>query len=118
MTLVKEHYKFIIAVISAIAVAVQSALSDDVLTNAEQVQIAIAGFTAISVYITSNALSGVWAYTKAISAGFLAALALIAGYLANGNEMTTSMWINVGVAFVTALLVRQVPNEDPEPEPV
>lgn len=110
MDIIKVHYKLIVAIVGAVAVALQSSLGDDVVTDAEKVQIAIAVFTAISVYITANALTGVWSYTKAISAAVLAGLSLLSGYLANGQEMTSSMWINVVIAFVTALAVRQIKN--------
>jgi len=49
-----EYWKAIVAVVGAVAVVVQSALTDGTITSAEWVTIAIAAITAVGVYLKSN----------------------------------------------------------------
>jgi len=49
-----EYWKAIVAVVGAVAVVVQSALTDGTITSAEWVTIAIAAVTAIGVYLKAN----------------------------------------------------------------
>ncbi len=49
-----EYWKAIVAVIGAVAVVVQAALTDGTITSAEWVTIAIAAITAVGVYAKSN----------------------------------------------------------------
>jgi len=48
------YWKAIVAVIGAVAVVVQSALTDGTITSAEWVTIAIAAVTAVGVYLKAN----------------------------------------------------------------
>jgi hypothetical protein len=49
-----EYWKAIVAVVGAVAVVVQSALTDGTITSAEWVTIAIAAVTAVGVYLKAN----------------------------------------------------------------
>lgn len=49
-----HYWKAILAALGAAAVAVQTAITDDVITDAEKVTIAIAIITAITVYGKAN----------------------------------------------------------------
>ena len=49
-----EYWKAIVAVIGAVAVAVQAAVTDGTITSAEWVTIAIAAVTAVGVYLKAN----------------------------------------------------------------
>ena len=49
-----EYWKAIVAVIGAVAVVVQAALTDGTITSAEWVTIAIAAVTAVGVYLKAN----------------------------------------------------------------
>jgi len=49
-----EYWKAIVAVVGAVAVVVQAALTDGTITSAEWVTIAIAAVTAVGVYLKAN----------------------------------------------------------------
>lgn len=54
MSKLAAYWKAIVAVIGAVAVVVQSALTDGTITSAEWVTIAIAAVTAVGVYLKAN----------------------------------------------------------------
>ena len=54
MSKVAAYWKAIVAVIGAVAVVVQTALTDGTITHAEWVTIAIAAVTALGVYLKAN----------------------------------------------------------------
>ena len=54
MTKFAEYWKAIVAVIGAVAVAVQAAVTDGTITSAEWLTIAIAAVTAVGVYLKAN----------------------------------------------------------------
>ena len=54
MTKVAEYWKGIIAVVAAVAVVVQTALTDGTITHAEWVTIAIAAVGAVGVVLKAN----------------------------------------------------------------
>ena len=99
------------AVIGAIAVAVASAWTDSTITNPEWVTIAVAGWTAFHVFVTGNVGLPFWDKGKAATAAALAGLGALGGYLANGQEMSGPLWLNVFIAAFTAAGVFAVPNE-------
>lgn len=104
------YAKAITAVVGAVAIYGASVWTDDVITLAEWVQVAVAGFTAFQVWLTANVGLPLWDKAKAITAGALAALGGLAGYLAAGEHMTNSMWLNVAIAGLTAAGVFTVAN--------
>jgi len=54
MTKFAEYWKAIVAVIGAVAVVVQTALTDGTITTAEWVTIAITAVTAVGVFLKAN----------------------------------------------------------------
>ncbi len=108
--MLSSYSKSVTAVVGAVVVAIAAAWSDDVITNAEKVQIAVAGFTAFSVFVTSNVGLPLWEYSKSITAGALAGLGLLGAYYANGNIMDGGLWLNVAIATAVAAGVFAVPN--------
>jgi len=54
MDKVAEYWKAIVAVVGAVIVVVQTALTDGEITNAEWVTIAVTVLTAVGVYLKAN----------------------------------------------------------------
>ena len=52
------YWKFIVAVVGVVAVAVQTALTDGTVTHAEWVTIAITAITAVGVFLKANTPAG------------------------------------------------------------
>lgn len=104
------YAKGITAVIGALAVAIAAAWTDNHITNPEWVQITVAGVTAWQVFVVANVGLPLWHATKAITAGTLAGLSWLGGYIANGQAMTGALWLNVAIAAATAAGVFAVPN--------
>ncbi len=105
------YSKALAALAGAVAVTLAAATSDDVVTSAEVAQLVVTGLAAFGVYLVPNAPG--YKYAKAWTAAALAGVSLLAGWLANGQDITTAMWLNVGLAVGTSLGVLIVPN-DPE----
>jgi len=104
------YSKAVTAVVGAIVMAVASAMTDDTISHPEWVMIAVAGFTAFQVFVTANVGLPLWDKAKAVTAGALAGLGLLGGYLANGEHMTNALWLNVAIAAAVAAGVWAVPN--------
>lgn len=115
------YAKSIAAVVGAIAMAIAAAWTDSKITDAEWVMIAVAGWTAFQVFVTANLDLPLWDRAKDITAGALAGLGALGGYLANGQEMTGALWLNVAIAALTAAGVfasRSAPVHPANPTPV
>lgn len=97
-----QYIKAWTAVIGALAVAAASAWTDNAISNPEWVQIAVSGWTAFHVFVTANLSLPYWDKAKAITAGALAGLGALGGYIANGMEMSGPLWLNVIIAAATA----------------
>ena len=54
MSNLANYWKAIVAVVGAVAVVVQTALTDGTITNAEWVTIAITAVTAVAVFLKAN----------------------------------------------------------------
>jgi hypothetical protein len=104
------YSKALTAVVGAVVMAVASAMTDDTISHPEWVMIAVAGFTAFQVFVTANVGLPLWNYSKSITAGALAGLGLLGGYLANGEHMSNALWLNVAIAAAVAAGVFAVPN--------
>lgn len=96
------YSKAIVAVVGAVALAAASRWTDETITNPEWVQIAVAGFTAFEVWLVSNLAIPIWHASKFITALALGGLNALAGYLANGQEMSGPLWLNVVIAAAVA----------------
>lgn len=96
------YSKAVVAVVGAVAAAIASYWTDSVITNPEWVQIAVAGFTAFEVFLVGNLGIPIWNASKFITALALGGLNMLAGYLANGQEMSGPLWLNVAIAAAVA----------------
>lgn len=111
------YAKAVIAVLGAVAVAVQSALSDGAFSQGEVINLVISAVTAFQVWLTANTPAGTFSwYAKAMTAGVLAALNLVISYLDGG--LTQVEIVNLVLAAITAALVLLVPNTTPPPKQV
>jgi hypothetical protein len=108
------YRKALAALFGAVVVTLAASLTDDVLTNAELAQVAVVALGAFGTYLVPNAPG--YQTAKTFVSAALAGLGLLAGWLAAGQEITSSMWLNFALAVGTALGVFIVPN-DPEPSP-
>lgn len=106
------YRKFVTALLGAVVVTLAAASSDDVITSAEVAQITLAALGTFGVYVLPNAPG--YSTLKTFVAAATAGVGLLAGWLATGQEITNSMWLNLALAVGTALGVFIVPN-DPEP---
>lgn len=106
------YKKFLMALLGAVIVTLAAATSDDVLTSAEIAQVILAGLGTFGVYVLPNAPG--YGAAKTFVAAATAGLGLLAGWLASGERITDSMWLNLVLAVGTAAGVFLVPNE-PEP---
>jgi hypothetical protein len=97
-----QYSKAFGAVVGAVAVAVASAWTDSTITDPEWVMVAVSGWTAFHVFITANLDLPLWDKAKAVTAGALAGLGGLGGYLANGQVMSGALWLNVIIATATA----------------
>lgn len=102
--------KAIVAAIGAGIMVLASSITDDIVTNPEKVQIAVAAVTSISVWLTANLGVPYWNASKTIVAGLLAGLNAVAGYLANADTLTNAMWLNVLISVGVAVGVWVFPN--------
>ena len=109
------YRKSLAALAGAVITVLAAALTDDVITSAEFAQIAVAALTAFGAYLVPNAPGA--AYAKTLVAAALAGLNLLVGWLANGQDITNAMWLNVAIAVGTALGVFILPNEQEAPVP-
>lgn len=102
-----KYAKLFVQVFATIATAVVAALSsDDVVTSAEWVNVAIAGVGALAVFTAPNVPGA--AYTKSILAALSAVLTVLSSSLVGGIQTTEI--IQIGVAVVGSLFVYLVPN--------
>jgi hypothetical protein len=103
---VTRYAKALIAVIAAAATAVIAVLSDNTVTHAEWLQIAIAATTAVMVWLAAN-VPGTPA-AKTYAAAVLAALNALAASLTGG--ISNAEWVGIALAVAATLGVWAIPN--------
>ncbi|MBE1877304.1 hypothetical protein [Myceligenerans pegani] len=104
-----RYAKAIVAIIAAALSVLVTALTDDVVTLAEVLGIAVAVVTAVSVYLVPNLPTGIGHYAKAIVA--VAGTALQAAVpLAVEGTIDVSGWLLILLAALGAVSVGIVPN--------
>lgn len=100
MDAIKPYWKAVVAVIVTVLSAVGAALTgDEVISNNEWVNIAIAGVTAASVFAAPNVPGA--RYTKAILAVLGASLAVMTSAIIGG--ITYTEWIQIIIAGAGAV---------------
>lgn len=99
------------AVVAALTAAI-TALADGNITGIEWTIIAGAFLVALGgVYAIPNIPDSVRAYSKAITAGLIAAVAGLGQALTDGGGINSAEWLGILVALVSGLgLVATVPN--------
>lgn len=107
------YRKAIVAVFGAVLMTLYSALGNDQHIGAEEaINIGIAAFTALQVFITANLpTGGVWAYAKTITAVALGVLNLLVSEWTGGIDSAEA--VNLVIAAATALGVFGVANRVP-----
>src|SRR5215207_5075 len=97
----------LIAVATAVVVALQGYVSDDTFTRWEQVMTLIAAVGAYRVWQTANTLDGtVWGrFAKPLALGVTAGLELLASLIATGGDLTASHVTNILLVTAGAILV-------------
>lgn len=105
-----SYIKLLVALVGAVVMSVASFYTDGQFTAEEGVQVAIAGATAAGVWAAANVPGLTWA--KTFVAVLLAVLTLLVSYITDG--VSTSEWLNLGVAALTAAGVYALPNRQPE----
>jgi hypothetical protein len=112
MDAIKPYWKAAVAVLITLLSAVQAALfGDNVISNPEWVNIAIAGVTAAAVFAAPNVPGA--RYTKTVLAVLGAALTVLASAIIGG--VTYTEWIQIILAAAGAVGVYAVKNK---PSPV
>lgn len=111
-----RYGKAVAAALLAVVTAVHTLVSDDVITRAEWIQIAIAVVTAISVYLVPILE---YAWMKTAIAVVLAALNVLVTLIADG--VTSGDLVQVLLSALTVLAVGFAParsDAPPNPTPV
>lgn len=112
-----RYAKAIVAILGAVVAMGVTALTDDVVTRVEVLGIVAFVLNAVGVELVRNQASGILRYAKALVAvGFLAVQAAIP-IVANG-EISTSGWLLILLAGISAFSVGIVPNQVPTLAPV
>lgn len=109
-----RYTKAVVAIIAAVLVVFGAAITDDVVTTLEAVNIAVALVTAIGVYLVPNLPAGPGAYLKAIVAFLGAGGAALVTVLGSGGlaDVHPSAWVTVFLAALGGVGVYVLPNTD------
>lgn len=103
-----RYTKAIVSILAAALVVIGAALTDNVVSQLELVNIAIATLTAVGVFLIPNLDEGPRRYAKAAVAFLGAALTALVTVLSDG--VTPSEWIVVALAALGAIGVTVLPN--------
>lgn len=111
---VSRYTKAVVAILAAVLVVFGAAITDDVVTTLEVVNVAIALITAVGVYLVPNLPAGPGAYLKALVAFLGAGLAALVTVLGSGGlgDVHPSAWITVVLAALGGVGVYVLPNAD------
>lgn len=102
------YSKAVLMIIASAVTILVAALSDNVVTVSELVNVAIAIVTAIGVYLVPNLADGAARYLKFGVAIVGAALVALSSALTDG--VTISEWLQILLAALAAIGVVIVPN--------
>lgn len=106
---ITAYAKSLLYVLLAVAGVLVTALTDNVVTDAELVNIGIIGVGAVGVYAVPNFPEGPARILKTAVAFLAAALVALASFLSDG--ITTSEWLQIAVAAFAGIGVYIIPNE-------
>lgn len=105
-----SYLKLLVALLGAAVMSVASFATDNTVSTEEWVQVAIAIATAAGVWAAANVPTLTWA--KTFVAVALGVLNLLVSYITDG--ISTSEWLNLAVAALTAAGVYAVANRAPD----
>ncbi|MEU4016169.1 hypothetical protein AB0E56_13000 [Microbacterium sp. NPDC028030] len=105
----KLYAKSLLYVLLAIAGVLVTALTDNIVTTSELVNVGIVGVGAVGVYVVPNSPEGVARFLKTAVAFVAAALVALSSFLTDG--ITTSEWLQIAVAAFAGIGVYIIPNE-------
>jgi 2-keto-3-deoxy-6-phosphogluconate aldolase len=104
-----KYAKFIAIVLATVISGVTAALAgDSIVSPTEWVNIAILGVGALGVFAAPNVPGA--AFTKSILAVLAAVLTVLASAIIGG--ISTTEWLQIGLAALGALGVYAIPNSD------
>jgi len=104
------HYaKSLLYIALAVVGVLVTALTDDLITVDELVNIGIIGVGAIVTYLVPNLPESVGRYAKVIVTFVIAALVALQSLLPDG--VTTTEWLQIAVAAFAGIGVYVTPNE-------
>jgi hypothetical protein len=112
---VKQYGKFIATVFFAAVTAIVAALVDDRVDAGEWINVALAAGTTISVLGAGELPAGIWKHTKTIVTGAMAGLTLLVSFVSDGGYITTTEWLQVGLAVAATFGVAFTPGPKVEP---
>lgn len=105
-----SHYAKSLLYIALATVGVLiTALTDNVVTIPELVNILIVGVGAVTVYLVPNLPTGAGQFLKTIVAFTVAGLVALQSFLSDG--ITTAEWLQIAVAAFAGVGVFVIPNE-------
>lgn len=113
---ISVYAKSIVMIIAAGIAILGSALTDNLVTPIEYVNIAIAMVTAIGVYLIPNLPAGPAKFGKtivALAGASLMTLAVVLGTALSWGAVTSSDWIAVVLAGLAAIGIYIIPNGAP-----
>lgn len=115
---VGQYTKAIVMILAAGVGILTAALSDNVVTPVEFVNVAIAILTAVGVYLVPNLPAGpgkVGKFIVALGGAAFTALAVIVANVTGFGDVTTSDWLAVLLAGLAAVGLYIIPNSDAIP---
>jgi hypothetical protein len=107
---VSRYLKFIAQVFATGVAAIVAASADNRVDAAEWINVLILTLGAVSVLGAGELPAGVWAHTKTIVAGVTAGAVLAVSYVSDGWYITTTEWLQIGLAVLAAIGIAVVPG--------
>lgn len=105
----KLYAKSLLYVLLAVAGVLVTALTDNVVTTSELVNVGIIGVGAVGVYWVPNLPEGPAQYLKTVVAFVAAALVALSSFLSDG--ITPAEWLQIAIAAFAGVGVYIIPNE-------
>lgn len=99
------YKKFFAEIVATAGVAIAAAITDNIITSVEGVNILIVLFAVVGVLGAGNLPAGVWKYAKSIVAAGGAATVLLATLMGTGGfeNVSYAEWIQIALAAAGAL---------------
>lgn len=105
------YAKSLLYVLLAVAGVLVTALTDNIVTTPELVNVGIIGVGAVGIYVVPNAPEGAARFMKTAVAFVAAALVALSSFLSDG--ITPSEWLQIAIAAFAGIGVYIIPNEAP-----